>query len=121
VRGKVLVVEDEHMLRSALQRVLSPVHDVSLVDRAEAALERVKAGERFDVILTDLMLPEMTGMQLYAELERFDPGQARVVVFMSGNASSPNARSFLERVPNRWLEKPFVSHDLLGLLDEQMR
>ncbi|MBL8957856.1 MAG: response regulator [Myxococcaceae bacterium] len=120
MRGTVLVVEDERMLRSALRRVLAPVHDVSMVERAEEALERVLSGERFDVILTDLMLPGMSGMQLYAELERVAPEQAQAVVFMSGNASSPSAKAFLAKLPGRWVEKPFESQDLLGLLNERL-
>jgi len=119
LRGKVLVIEDERALASALQRMLAPLHHVTTVTRAEDAVERIKAGERFDVILTDLLLPEMTGIELHAELTRIAPEQARAIVFMSGDAA--RARAFLDGVQNPLLEKPFESQHLLGLLHERIR
>jgi len=54
----------------------------------------------------------MTGMQLYDELRRVDPGMAARVTFMTGGAFTPEAREFLARVPNRCLEKPFTLEQL---------
>lgn len=120
-RGKVLVVEDERVLASALRRMLTPLHHVTTVTRAEDALQRIEAGERFDVILLDLTLPEMSGLELHGVLTRIAPEQARAIVFMSGGASSANARTVLDGAQNPLLEKPFESRHLFGLLNERIR
>jgi CheY-like chemotaxis protein len=66
----------------------------------------------YDVILCDLMMPEMTGMELHAQLETTQPERAARMVFVTGGAYTPAAMSFLERVPNPRLEKPFDPENL---------
>ena len=85
-RGRILVVDDEPMLGTAVRRMLSAEHEVLAVTSARDAIERVFKGERFDIILCDLMMPEVTGMDLHAELVRFAPEQAEKMVFMTGGA-----------------------------------
>lgn len=109
-RGRILVIDDEPAVLRMLQRVL-PGHDVECCDDGPNALARLQAGERFDIILCDLMMPEMTGMELYSELARVSPPQAERVVFLTGGAFTPRAREFLEKVSNPSIEKPFsVAH-----------
>ena len=62
------------------------------------------------------MMPEMTGMDLYAELARSVPEQADRVVFVTGGAFTARAREFLERVPNARVEKPIDFQNLKLLL-----
>ncbi len=118
-RGKVLVVEDERVLAMALERLLAPLHDVRVALRANEAVAQIEAGDRFHVILCDLMLPEMTGMELHAVLLRVAPDQAKAMVFMSGTFNGA-ARDFLGRVPNASLEKPFESQHLVRLVNERI-
>jgi signal transduction histidine kinase len=120
-RGRVLVVDDEPMIATAIGRTLSLEHDVVLASAATKALERIKKGEEFDVILCDLMMPQMTGMDLYDELVRTAPGQADRMVFLSGGAFTAAARNFLEDVPNQRLEKPFDTRQLLALVNDRTR
>ena len=80
------------------------------------AKDLLQTGARFDVILCDLMLDEMTGMALYRELEETRPELAQRMIFMTGGAFTPRAQGFLARVTNRVLEKPFSPDDLLALL-----
>ena len=68
------------------------------------------------MILCDLMMPELTGMDLHAELEKIAPDQASRMVFMTGGAFTPRAREFLERVPNARVEKPIDFQNLRVLL-----
>ncbi len=114
--GRLLVVDDEAMILGALRRSLGADYNVTCVGDGRRALERIKAGERFDVILCDLMMPELTGMDLHAELERIAPDQAGRMVFVSGGAFTPRAREFLERVPNARVEKPIDFQNLRVLL-----
>ncbi|HVG63933.1 MAG TPA: two-component regulator propeller domain-containing protein [Hyalangium sp.] len=108
MRGRVLVVDDDPLVSSALRRTLSREHDVEVVVSSKRALEMLTAPEgNYDVILCDLMMPEMTGMELHAQLEAAKPERAQRMVFVTGGAYTPAAVSFLERVSNPRLEKPF--------------
>jgi len=120
-RGRVLVIDDEPMIATAIRRTLSLEHDVVLSSAAAIALQRIKQGEEFDVILCDLMMPQMTGMELYEELVRTAPAQADRVVFLSGGAFTAAARAFLDEVPNPHLEKPFDTRQLLALVNDRTR
>ncbi len=114
--ARLLVIDDEPMILGALRRSLSNDYAVTCVADGRRALERLRAGERYDVILCDLMMPELTGMDLYAELEKIEPEQAARMVFVSGGAFTPRAREFLERVPNARVEKPIDFQNLRVLL-----
>ena len=105
--GRILVVDDEQMLCSAIERILGARHHVTTVTSAREALSRLGAGERFDLILCDLMMPEMTGMDLYDELQQSMADQAAKFIFMSGGAFTDNARAFLARSSNEVIDKPF--------------
>ena len=115
-RSRILVVDDEPAVGRALARTLSSRHDVVTVTGAREALELIGRPPQFDVIMCDLLMPEMTGMDLYDELVRRAPEHAARVVFMSGGSFTPRARDFLERVTNPRLEKPFDTQSLLALL-----
>jgi CheY-like chemotaxis protein len=115
-RGRILVVDDEPMLCTVIERVLGADHDVTAVTSAKEALGKLIAGERFDLILCDLMMPEMTGMDLHARLHDMEPDQAARMVFMTGGAFTENAQAFLARLPNASIEKPFKSAKLRELV-----
>lgn len=119
-RGRVLVVDDDRMVTQAIRRSLRDGHDVETVTDARVALDRLKAGEPFDLILCDLMMPEMSGMDLYAELAKSAPRQAERVVFLTGGAFTKSARQFLESVDNRCVEKPFDLAELRALVRERV-
>jgi PAS domain S-box-containing protein len=105
-RRRVLVIDDERLVGEAIARSLSEDNDVQVVTDAEHALEKIAAGEHYDIVLCDLMMPVMTGMDLYAEIVRTSPKLAGRFVFMTGGAFTPRARAFVESVVNPCLEKP---------------
>jgi CheY-like chemotaxis protein/anti-sigma regulatory factor (Ser/Thr protein kinase) len=106
-RGKILMVDDEPVILSILTRALGKSHDCVSTTKASEALERLRAGEHFDLILCDLMMPVMDGKELYTELSRFAPAQASKMVFLTGGAFTPALQAFLSEVPNERLNKPF--------------
>ena len=120
-RGQILVVDDEVMVARSIRRAIGPEHDVTAMERADEALERIVAGERFDVILCDLMMPEMTGMDLHARLLEVAPEQATATIFLTGGAFTPGAREFLSQTPNQRIEKPFDSLHLRALINDRIR
>ena len=114
-RARLLVVDDEPMIGNAVARALRPDHEVVPVSSARAALEQIRGGP-FDAILCDLMMPEMTGMELHAQLARSHPALASRMIFLTGGAFTPRAREFLDGVPNARLEKPFDTDALRALV-----
>jgi len=102
----VLVIDDEVAVGTALRRILRRDFEVEHVLSAREALERIRR-KPYDAMLCDLMMPDMTGMDLYDELQRTLPGEIAKIVFFTGGAFTQGARAFLERVPNLRLEKPF--------------
>ena len=119
-RGRVLVVDDEPMIGASIRRTLAAEHEVISVTRAAEALDRLAAGERFDLVISDLMMPEMTGMDLHEEISRRWPEIARRVVFLTGGAFTARARDFLERSQNRRMDKPFDALLLRALVREMV-
>jgi PAS domain S-box-containing protein len=117
-RGRVLVIDDEESLALAIARYLTQDHVGVAVTRGRDALDRLTRGERFDVILCDLMMPQVTGMELHAGIAQLDPAQAQRIVFVSGGAFTVAARQFLDAVPNRRIEKPFDLRRLRDLVNE---
>jgi signal transduction histidine kinase/CheY-like chemotaxis protein len=120
-RGRVLVVDDEPALGKAVRRSLMAEHDVSVATSAREALALLAAGERFDVIISDLIMPGMTGMDLHDELLRADPETAARMVFLTGGAGMPEARAFLARVPNPRVDKPFETKNLAAIVARLLR
>jgi CheY-like chemotaxis protein len=117
-RGRVLIVDDEALLAEAIRRMLSSDHDATSTTKARDVIDRIAAGERYDAIVCDLMMPEVTGMDFYDAIFASAPEQARKIIFMTGGAFAPRARDFLESVPNARLEKPFDKDQLLLLIDD---
>jgi CheY-like chemotaxis protein len=105
-RSHLLIVDDEVVFSSSLRRLFATEHEVSVANRAREALALVRAGQRFDAILCDLLMPEITGIELYKELRRIAPEQADCIVFLTGDAFSERARHFLDGIANAWFEKP---------------
>jgi signal transduction histidine kinase len=115
-RARVLVVDDEPAIGRALQRVLREHLDVLALTSAKEALARITAGERFEAILSDVMMPEVTGMDLYQSLLRIAPDQAERMIFVTGGAFTTAAREFLDNVPNPRIEKPVEATNLLAIV-----
>ncbi len=119
-RGKVLIVDDEPRFGLSLARLLEPEQTVTVLTSAREAASRIAGGERFDVILCDLMMPEMSGMEFYEAVKRTSPALADWIVYLTGGAYTQQARSFLATVLNRRLEKPVDMNALNWLLLEAL-
>jgi signal transduction histidine kinase/CheY-like chemotaxis protein len=120
-RGRVLIIDDEVAFAKAIAKTLAREHDVELAASATEALDRLRAGHPFDVIVCDLMMPQMTGMDLHAQLALHSPDLAARVVFVTGGAFTADARAFLNAVPNQRLEKPFGAHQLRDVINDRIR
>ncbi|WP_224240936.1 ATP-binding protein [Hyalangium gracile] len=119
--SQVLIIDDEPGVGRALARMIGGKHRVTVVDSGQAALEQLQSGTPFDVIFCDLMMADLSGMDLYERMLEQRPGLAGRFIFMTGGAFTPRARSFLEKVPNGWLEKPFEVEQIRRLMARVLR
>lgn len=106
-RFSAVVVDDEPQIRRALCRVLSRTYDVTECDSGSELLQKIATGARFDVILCDISMPEMNGIELFGELRRGCPDLAERVLFLTGGATSESARRFISKHSDRVISKPF--------------
>ena len=107
--ARILLIDDEVALGRSLCALLSGDHEVVPVTCARDALAKLSGGERFDVILCDLMMPDVSGIDLYNQIAS---AHRERVVFMTGGAFTPQAREFLARCDRPRLDKPFSEHEL---------
>ena len=119
--GRILVVDDDPLVGTTLRRVLEREHEVTVVESGREALTLIGAGERYDVILCDVMMPQMTGIELYAEVGRSAPDQQARMIFVTGGTFTPKARSFFDKAPNALIEKPFNLRNLRAVVREQLQ
>jgi CheY-like chemotaxis protein len=111
----VLVIDDEREICESIQRLLKE-HHVDMALGAAQALELLRE-RSYDIILCDLLMPSMTGMDLHSRLSKARPELAARMIFMTGGPFGQGVREFLACVPNARLDKPFEAEELVGLLE----
>ena len=115
-KPRVLVLDDEAVVGRALQRLLSARYEVLVSVQGSEALAQVGSGWRFDAILCDLMMPEMSGPRFHEELVRLAPEQAERVIFMTGGAFTEQSRAFMTGTGRPCLDKPIDPQRLRALM-----
>lgn len=113
---RVLIVDDEAFFERPFARMLRP-HEVSFFADPRAALAHLREHPDYDVVLCDVMMPELLGTQLHAEVARTLPDLARRFVFLTGGVSSAEIRAYLESVGSPQLIKPFDRPAMLGVVE----
>jgi len=105
--ARILVVDDEPVILSFLSRVLSDEgYEVETVDNASDALERIKS-ERYSLILLDIKLPGMSGVELYEHIQKIAKSLARRVIFITGDVMGARTTAFLSQAKAHYITKPF--------------
>ncbi|HLK38828.1 MAG TPA: response regulator [Polyangiaceae bacterium] len=112
---EVLVVDDDPEVARTIERALRGKARVTIESSGRAALSRFAQGEQFELVLCDVMMPEMTGTELYDKARALDPGVVGAWVFVTGGAT-PGERARVAASGARCLAKPFVLADLQALL-----
>ena len=120
-RRRVLAVDDEALLLKAYRRMLGEAHELTTALGGTEALRILGRDVAFDVVLCDLQMPEVSGMELYAAVRERFPALADRFVFVTGGAFSSDARKFLEDSVAVVIQKPFRLEDMLSLIDRTAR
>jgi PAS domain S-box-containing protein len=111
----LLIVDDEPRVAQTIARLLDG-HEVTIATSGRAAIAMLEKTP-FDVILCDLMMRDVSGVDVYESVRASRPGLEKRIVFMTGGAFTPRASEFLESVDCPCIEKPFQIEDLLVLFD----
>jgi len=123
VRGerlRILVIDDEPLVRRAMTGLLVASHDVEDAGDGESALAMIR-DSHYDVILCDVMMPRLSGRDVYERVRAQWPGLARRIVFVTGGAFVPTLARFLESVDNPRLAKPFTVEQVLAIVRQAHR
>jgi CheY-like chemotaxis protein len=112
----ILVVDDEPLVAAIMADVLGlEGYEVETAKNGREALEKI-AARSYDLILSDLQMPELDGVGLYHELERQQPSLLQRLAFVSGSTEVPEYASFCEQTAVTLLGKPFGVADLHRLV-----
>jgi PAS domain S-box-containing protein len=117
---RVLVVDDDVFVARSIRRLLRPQHDVTLALSGRQALGLIRNSE-YDVIFCDVMMPEMTGMELHAAVSKQNIKLSERFVFITGGPFTPEARQLFDAVTNPCIQKPFTPTDLANVLESAVQ
>ncbi len=118
--GRVLVIDDEVAVGRTIQRLLGDRHDVVVVTSGAQAMELFLAGSEFDVVLCDMSMPEMNGMDVHQRALACRPELADRFVFMTGGSYSPRTREFFDSEARTRIDKPFDLETLRSLVRQRI-
>jgi signal transduction histidine kinase/CheY-like chemotaxis protein len=119
-RGRVLIIDDDPLVGRSMARLLQAAHEVTVCTSPSEALSRLERGERWDAILCDLMMPELSGMDVEERLARSAPDVLPRIVYLTGGAFTDRARKFLGD-GRPFLEKPVEAPALRARVAELVK
>lgn len=119
-RRRLLLIDDERDIGRVFGRVLGVEHDVAIEHDPRAALARLQAGEHFDLVFCDVMMPGFSGVDLYRAVRASVPGLEHRIVFVTGGAVGDEAQAFLATTTNPVLAKPFALEELRALVRQRL-
>ena len=116
----VVVIDDEPLVGRSIRRALRD-HEVEVFSSGKEAIARLCSDEPFDVVFCDLMMPEVSGMEVFRQVSTRRPEVASRFVFMTGGAFTAQARAFLEETQLPCLEKPFELGRIRDLVSKRAK
>ena len=116
--GKILVVDDEPGVRILLERVFAQMgHQVDCVADAETAVNKLDSGLTYDVILTDVRMPGMSGIELHSYILMKTPAMKNKIIFITGDVMGADIKEFLMKNDLIYFAKPFDIEALKGTIN----
>ncbi len=112
---RVLLIDDDQLVLDAFAAALRE-HEVVAATSGRQALREVADDPSFDAVICDMMMPQMTGPMFLRELQLQVPELAPRTIFVTGGAFTPDTQAFVQRYPDRLLEKPVRRGELLTAL-----
>jgi CheY-like chemotaxis protein len=119
-RARILVIDDDPTVLRVLRRMLGASHDVVTSRQAEHALRLIREQPEFDVIVCDVVMPEMDGVAFHREVSAKWPELAARIIFLSGGALAERGGEFFSSIPNAVLQKPPDATQLSRAIEHQL-
>jgi CheY-like chemotaxis protein len=118
----ILIIDDDAHVSGVIRNVLWPEYEVEVLNKARLAIDAIRKsqGKGYDLILCDLMMPEMDGMEFFLVLEKEFPWLTDRVIFITGGAFTSRAEAFLRSLPNPRIEKPFSIKQIRTLIQSTL-
>ncbi len=114
---RILIIDDQASLAQALRRMLAREHEVEVVNEPREAVAILTRGQpEFDIIICDLMMPGLSGDEVYMEVVEKRPQLAQRFIFMTGGAFTARGARFLEEIAAPVLHKPFDAAHIRDLV-----
>lgn len=113
--ARILIVDDEPAILRALSRVLQG-YQVTRALSGREAVSRIEHSGPYDVVFCDVMMPELSGIDVYERAKQVCPGQEQRIVFITGGAFTEHAAKFIESIDNPKLGKPFDAGEVRALV-----
>ena len=119
--ASILIVDDEPEVALLLAEILEEDdHRVDTADNGAAALDKLRDG-RYDLIISDLKMPQLDGPGLYREISRRHPEMIRRMIFVTGDTLGPESADFLRKSAAPTFGKPFEPADVRRVIDQVLR
>src|SRR5256885_16130394 len=117
--ARILIVDDQEMMRDSLATTLvREGHEVVAAGDGQAAMTRLSNGTRFDLLITDLKMPRMTGIELLADVKKLRPELP--VVLMTAFATVQTAVEAMKLGAYDYIQKPFDGDEIKLLVDRTL-
>jgi len=121
VTGQILVVDDEPLVQELLVEILEDLgHRVDTANDGKEACDKV-LGETYDLVITDVRMPRMNGIDFYRELLATRPQLKNNVVFITGDLIDNETVHFLAEVNPTVIAKPLEVHRVVDVVNEALR
>jgi signal transduction histidine kinase/DNA-binding response OmpR family regulator len=118
-RFRILFVDDERSLLRAYERTFGNEHEVVVADGGEQALAILAGRWDFNLVVCDLLMPNVSGMEVYRRATEAHPELGGAFVFTTGGVTQADVQTFLRTVGNPVLEKPFDFSELREILESE--
>ena len=118
-RSRLLVIDDEPNIGRSFVRSL-PEHDITVVDSGREGIRRIDEDPHYDLVFCDVMMPDLTGRDVYEHVRERHPELLDRVVFMTGGAFTERASEFIERVSAQRIDKPFDITAIRSVLRDKL-
>jgi signal transduction histidine kinase len=120
VKGRILIVDDDNMTRDVMAQMLGE-HETVEAESGASAKHILEEDAAFDVILCDMMMPDLSGADIHQWLLEKNPDLAGHMLFITGGAFTPRAKDYLDKVDNIKLEKPIETSKLRKTVADLIR
>lgn len=118
-KKQILIVDDEILLLKSLKHMLEDLYDVTIATGGHRALDLINEKDRyFDLIIVDVLMPDINGVNLYLEIAKQHPGLEKKIIFITGSHAGIYHNDFFRTIDNMQLEKPFDYEDLRQLIKD---